>query len=163
MATPLSANVSRNRFLLSRNRNIVQVNASSDVEYPALMSERGGSGKNDPNRTAETPSKGGQQSQNASHQSEKGTTQQGGSDHRGAQQSQGGSRKDSGQMKQGGTSGGNDAKKGERAGKQGWIVQVEGGTRDDVGEAPRHQFSQLGRSGEGGESNYVKRRLSRRL
>jgi hypothetical protein len=71
----------------------------------ATASERGGSGKNDPNRTAETTPKSGQQSQNASHQSEKGSTQQGGSDHRGAQQSQGGSRKDGGEMKQGGASG----------------------------------------------------------
>ena len=57
-------------------------NRVSNETKGATASERDGSGKNDPNRTAETTSKGGQQSQNASHQSEKGSTQQGGSDHR---------------------------------------------------------------------------------
>jgi general stress protein YciG len=90
----------------------------SNENKGATTIERGGSGKNDPNRTAEATTKGGQQSQDASHQSEKGTPQQGGSDHKSGQQSQGGN-KDSGGMKQGGGSGANDTKTVNEAGNKG--------------------------------------------
>jgi hypothetical protein len=75
----------------------------SNESKNAIVNERDGSGKNDPNRPKDTAQKTGQPSQDASrhqqdsahHQNEK-NRQQGASDHKVGQQSQGGSHKDSG-------------------------------------------------------------------
>jgi hypothetical protein len=69
------------------------------------------SGKNDSNRTNQTP-KSGQQLQGSAPQTDRGSNQQGGTDHKSGQQSQGGSQNDSDRMKQAGSSNSNnDAKK----------------------------------------------------
>ena len=75
------------------------------------MSDKGGIGQNDPKRTTEAP-KSGQQSQGTSFRTDKGTQQQGGSDHKSGQQSQGESRADDDGMKQAGSASlANDSKK----------------------------------------------------
>jgi hypothetical protein len=65
--------------------------------------DQSGSGKNDPNRMNDAP-KTGQQSQSPSPQSDKSTTQQGGSTQKTGQQSQGGSQKDGDGSRQQGSS-----------------------------------------------------------
>jgi general stress protein YciG len=64
--------------------------------------DKGGIGKNDPKRTTEAPNSG-QQSQGTSFRTDKGTQQQGGSDHKSGQQSQADSRADDDGMKQAGS------------------------------------------------------------
>ena len=82
------------------------------------VNEHSGSGKNDPSRTTEAP-KSGQQSQGMAPQTDKGATQQGGSDKKSDQQSQGGSQKDSDGMKQAGSANaGNDQKKAGEIGQR---------------------------------------------
>ena len=82
------------------------------------MNEQSGSGKNDPNRTTEAP-KSGQQSQGTTPQTEKASSQAGGSDHKSGQQSQGGSRTDNDGMNQAGSSHvANDPKKAPDAGQK---------------------------------------------
>jgi hypothetical protein len=66
------------------------------------MNEQGGSGKTDPNRSTEAP-KSGQQSQDMPRQTDKGASQQGGSDQKSGQQSQGGSPKESDAKQQAGS------------------------------------------------------------
>jgi hypothetical protein len=80
---------------------------SNDPKSGIVNDDRGGAGRNDPNR--DMAPKPGQQSQDASRRRQDGSpnpkeksVQQGGSDKSG-QQSQGGSQKDSGGMKQGGS------------------------------------------------------------
>jgi general stress protein YciG len=83
------------------------------------MSDKGGIGQNDPKRTTEAP-KSGQQSQGTSFRTDKGTQQQGGSDHKGGQQSQGDSRADDDGMKHAGsTSFTKDPKKAKESGTKG--------------------------------------------
>ncbi|HMH89365.1 MAG TPA: hypothetical protein VK523_12010 [Steroidobacteraceae bacterium] len=65
------------------------------------MNEQGGSGKTDPNRATDAP-KTGQQSQDMPRQTDKGASQQGGSDQKSGQQSQG-SPKESDGTKQAGS------------------------------------------------------------
>jgi hypothetical protein len=65
------------------------------------MNEQGGSGKTDPNRATEAP-KTGQQSQDLPR-TDKGASQQGGSDQKSGQQSQGGSPKESDAKQQAGS------------------------------------------------------------
>jgi hypothetical protein len=82
------------------------------------MSDQSGAGKNDPNRTMDAP-KSGQQSQGTTPQTDKGTSQQGGSDHKSGQQSQGGARTENDGMKQPGSSPiVNDPKKATDAGQK---------------------------------------------
>ena len=66
------------------------------------MSDKGGIGQNDPKRMTEAP-KSGQQSQGTTPRTDKGTPQQGGSDHKSGQQSQADSRADDDGMKQAGS------------------------------------------------------------
>jgi hypothetical protein len=82
------------------------------------MNDRSGTGKNDSDRTAEAP-KSGQQSQGTTPQTDKASSQQGGSDHKSGQQSQGGSQTDNAGVKQGGSSHvANDSKKTPDAGQK---------------------------------------------
>jgi hypothetical protein len=76
------------------------------------LNDKGGIGTNGPKRTSEAP-KSGQQSQGgATPRTDKGTPQQGGSDHKSGQQSQGESRADDDGMKQAGSASlANDSKK----------------------------------------------------
>ncbi|HMI76439.1 MAG TPA: hypothetical protein VK495_17195 [Steroidobacteraceae bacterium] len=60
----------------------------SNENQSGNMNEQGGSGKTDPNRATDAP-KTGQQSQNMPRQTDKGASQQGGSDQKSGQQSQG--------------------------------------------------------------------------
>jgi hypothetical protein len=73
----------------------------SNENQSGNMNEQGGSGKTDPNRATEAP-KTGQQSQNMPRQTDKGASQQGGSDQKSGQQSQG-SPKESDGTKQAGS------------------------------------------------------------
>jgi hypothetical protein len=77
-------------------------NLMSNETKNGNMNDQSVSGKNDPASTSEGP-KSGQQSQGTAPQTDKGTSQQGGSSPKSGQQSQGGSQKDSGGMKQGGS------------------------------------------------------------
>jgi hypothetical protein len=82
------------------------------------MNNQSGTDKNDPNRTTEAP-KSGQQSQGTAPQTDKASSQQGGSDHKSGQQSQGGSQTDNKSMKQAGSSHvANDPKKTPDAGQK---------------------------------------------
>ena len=60
----------------------------SNENQSGNMNEQGGSGKTDPNRATDAP-KTGQQSQDMPRQTDKGASQQGGSDQKSGQQSQG--------------------------------------------------------------------------
>jgi general stress protein YciG len=84
------------------------------------MNDQSGSGNNDPNRTNDGP-RSGQQSQGTAPQTDKGTSQQGGSSQKSGQQSQGGgSQKDRDGMKQAGSTNiANDPKKATEAGNKG--------------------------------------------
>jgi hypothetical protein len=73
----------------------------SNENQSGNMNEQGGSGKTDPNRATDAP-KTGQQSQDMPRQTDKGASQQGGSDQKSGQQSQG-SPKESDGTKQAGS------------------------------------------------------------
>jgi len=73
----------------------------SNENQSGNMNEKGGSGKTDPNRATDAP-KTGQQSQDMPRQTDKGASQQGGSDQKSGQQSQG-SPKESDGTKQAGS------------------------------------------------------------
>jgi hypothetical protein len=73
----------------------------SNENQSGKTNEQGGSGKTDPNRATDAP-KTGQQSQDMPRQTDKGASQQGGSDQKSGQQSQG-SPKESDGTKQAGS------------------------------------------------------------
>jgi hypothetical protein len=73
----------------------------SNENQSGNTNEQGGSGKTDPNRATDAP-KTGQQSQDMPRQTDKGASQQGGSDQKSGQQSQG-SPKESDGTKQAGS------------------------------------------------------------
>jgi hypothetical protein len=74
-------------------------NLMSNESTIETMNDKGGIGTNDPKRTTGVP-RSGQQSQGTTPRTDKGTPQQGGSDHKSGQQSQGESRADDDGMKQ---------------------------------------------------------------
>lgn len=80
----------------------------SNATKPENVSTETASGKNDSNRTNQTP-KSGQQLQGTAPQTDRGANQQGAAEHKSGQQSQGGSQSDGDRMKQAGSSNVNNA------------------------------------------------------